>query len=324
MTSNPPNALGPEISVVIPAHNEATGITHSLSEIGAVLESCGVAFELIVVDDGSKDRTFEVLRVLAAKDQRVRGIRLSRNFGKEGALLAGIRAARGRAVITMDADLQHPPALIPTMLKKWRQGAQVVHAVKRDRSADSLFQRWRAAAANGLIHRLGGIDVRNSSDFKLLDRTAVAAVARELTEKKRFYRGLAEWIGFRQAAVLFDVAPRTAGSGKWSPLALADLAVTAIVSFTTLPLRIVTLLGVVTLGFAVLVSAETLWSWLRGTAVSGFATLEITLLLLGSFIMVSLGILGEYVAKIYQEVKGRPPYLVSEDCGFSDPSTRTE
>jgi hypothetical protein len=202
------------------------------------------------------------------------------------------------------------------MLERWRAGAKVVHAVKRERSYDGAITRWRAAVFNNLLTRLGGIDVRNASDFKLLDRVAVDAIVARLPERRRFYRGLADWVGFEQAAVPFDVGSRGSGEGKWSLRALFDLATTAIVSFTAAPLRIVTVLGSVTLAFALLVAGDTLWSWATGDSVSGFATLEITLLLLGSFIMISLGIVGEYIAKIYEEIKGRPHFIVADTSGF--------
>jgi glycosyltransferase involved in cell wall biosynthesis len=306
------------VSVVVPAHDEASGLARAAAEIGAVLGSCTVDYEILVVDDGSRDGTYEVIQALAAADGRMRGLRLSRNFGKEAALLAGLEAAGGDAIITMDADLQHPPSLIPVLLERWREGARVVHAVKRDRSHDSLLARWRSAAFHGLLTRLGGVDVRGSSDFKLLDRIAVDAIVTDLPERSRFYRGLADWVGFEQASVPFDVAPREVGRGKWSLPALLGLATTALVSFTSAPLRVVTSFGLLTLAFGALVAADTLWSWARGTAVSGFATLEITLLFLGSLIMISLGIVGEYIAKIYDETKRRPAYLISSTCGFDE------
>jgi len=314
----------PVLSIVIPAHNEGEGIAAALQEIERVAAGCGLPHEIIVVDDGSQDGTFERVQGIAADGVPVKAIRFSRNFGKESALLAGLKAASGQAVVTMDADLQHPPALIPTMLERWRAGAKVVHAVKRERIYDGAITRWRAAVFNNLLTRLGGIDVRNASDFKLLDRVAVDAIVARLPERRRFYRGLADWVGFEQSAVPFDVGLRGIGEGKWSLRALFDLATTAIVSFTAAPLRIVTVLGSVTLGFALLVAGDTVWSWATGDSVSGFATLEITLLLLGSFIMISLGIVGEYIAKIYEEIKGRPHFIVADTSGFDGAVAGTE
>lgn len=306
------------VSVIIPAHNEAAGIEHAANEILKVLGVCEVSYELIIVDDGSRDETFERVSALEQIHKGVKGIRLSRNFGKEAAMLAGLRASAGSSVITMDADLQHPPSLIPELLAKWREGFKVVHAVKRDRSGEKKLVRLRAAVFNTLITRLGGIDMKHSSDFKLLDRVVVDVFVRRLPEKRRFYRGLAEWMGFEQADVSFSVAERNAGESKWSMGALIDLAATAIVSFTSAPLRIVSMLGIITLLFGTVVAGDALVSWVRGKSVSGFVTIIMTLLIIGSFIMISLGIVGEYIAKIYDEIKGRPSYLVSERCGFED------
>jgi glycosyltransferase involved in cell wall biosynthesis len=307
-----------KISVVLPAHNEAEGIGRALQEIGRVVEQAGAEVELIVVDDGSGDATYETVCRLAEEDARIRAMRFSRNFGKEAALLAGLEAASGNAVITMDADLQHPPALIPSMIDHWRQGAKIIHGVKEDRSEDSSIARFRAALFNNLLARLGGVDVRNSSDFKLLDRVVVDVLVNSLPERRRFYRGLAGWIGYQQVSLPFTVAARESGRGKWSLIALLDLAATAIVSFTSAPLRVVTVLGAFTLVFGFFVAMDAVWSWAQGEAVSGFATIIITLLLLGSFIMISLGVIGEYIAKIYDEIKRRPAYLVESRYGFDE------
>lgn len=306
------------VSVVIPAHNEAAGIEHALNEIKHVLDGCEVRYELIIVDDGSRDRTFEKVRELEKEHKGLKGMQFSRNFGKEAALLAGIKAAKGDAVITMDADLQHPPALIPELLAKWNEGFKVVHGVKQSRFGDSLVARWRALVFNHLLYLLCGINLQHSSDFKLLDRIVVDVIAQLLPEKYRFYRGLADWVGFEQTSIPFSVQSRSVGKSKWSTIALIKLSTTAIISFTSMPLRIVSMLGLMTLLFGILVSAEALWSWFHGKAVSGYTTIIITLLILGSFIMISLGIVGEYIAKMYDEIKGRPSYLVTSTCGFED------
>jgi len=304
------------LSVVVPAHNEARGIAHATDVILSALASCGMELEVIVVDDGSRDDTFERVRELSSKDARIKGLRFTRNFGKEAALLAGLRVATGDAVVTLDSDLQHPPALIPTMIAERRNGAAVVDAVKRKREGDGLLTRWRANLFNALLSRLGGINLENASDFKLLDRVVVDAITQALPERQRFYRGLADWVGYRHASVLFDVAARAEGQGKWSFWRLVGLATTAIVSFTSAPLQVVTVLGVLTLGLGVVVGADAVIAWFQGRAVSGFATTIITLLVVGSFIMISLGIIGEYIAKIYDEIKARPSYLVESAVGF--------
>lgn len=304
------------VSVVIPAYHEEEAIERTVQIVQEHLNRCDIEYEILIVDDGSRDGTYGKVRKMAATGKGVRGIRLSRNFGKEAAILAGLTASRGDAVITIDADLQHPPELIPDMIGRWRAGIRVVHAVKRQRLGDGILTRSRASLINRILTRFGGIDMQNASDFKLLDRVAVDMVVTQLKERSRFYRGLAQWVGFEQENILFDVAVRQDGQGKWSLRSLFDLGITAIVSFTADPLRIVFFLGFITLGFALAVTTDTLWSVYRGRSASGFATIEITILLIGSFIMISLGILGEYIAKIYEETKARPPYIVSSRCGF--------
>lgn len=306
------------VSVVIPAFNEEEGIDHTIEEINNILSDCDIRYEIIVVDDGSGDNTYSRVNQLCDDYPALLGIKFSRNFGKEAAILAGLQAAKGQAVITIDADLQHPPSIIPEMLAKWREGVKVVHAVKRSRDTDTMVTRLRANIFNSLVKLLGNVDIHNSSDYKLLDRVAVNVIVRQLKEHKRFYRGLSKWVGFRQENIYFDVLTRYAGESQWSIKALIGLAITGIISFTSFPLRIVTILGLVTLLLAIVIAIETLWSWVSGTAVSGFATIIITLLLLGSFIMISLGIMGEYIAKIYEEIKSRPNYLIDEICGDSE------
>jgi glycosyltransferase involved in cell wall biosynthesis len=308
------------LSVVIPAHNEEPSIANALDVIKTTLLSCGMDWEIIVVDDGSHDRTFARLRELSHADTRIKGLQLSRNFGKEAALLAGLRAAKGEAVITMDADLQHPPTLIPAMIDAWQNGARVVDAVKRTRKNDGILTRARARIFNSLLSRLGGINLQNSSDFKLIDRVVVNTIARDLPESQRFYRGLSDWVGYNHATIPFDVDARLGGEGKWTIWGLMNLATTAIVSFTSAPLRIVTVLGLITMLFGFIVAVESLIGWSQGRAVSGFTTTIITLLILGSFIMISLGIIGEYIAKIYDEIKHRPAYLVESSLGINDHS----
>jgi glycosyltransferase involved in cell wall biosynthesis len=322
---NIPEIAHENISIVIPAHNEAEGIEHAIQTIADIVAECGTDWEIIVVDDGSSDSTFDCVSTLSSTDNRIKALRFSRNFGKEAALLAGLKIAKGSAVITIDADLQHPPHLIPEMIDKWRSGAQIVDGVKCKRDHDSILVRLRALVFNTLLSRLGGIDVQNSSDFKLLDRVVVDTIIKKLPERRRFYRGLVNWVGYRHETLFFDTESRAKGEGKWSVWGLIGLATTAIVSFTSTPLRIVTFLGFFTLVFGFFVAADALWSWFQGHAVSGFATIIITLLLLGSFIMISLGIIGEYLAKVYDEIKARPAFLVSDSAGFdsdTDPTSR--
>lgn len=305
------------ISVVVPAYNEAAGIATAVRAIADVVRSVGVPYEIVVVDDGSRDATFACASAVRADGLPVNVLALSRNFGKEAALLAGLAAARGDAVITMDADLQHPPALIPRMVDAWRRGARVVHAVKRDRGDEPWYAGARARLANALLSRLTGIDLRGASDYKLLDRSVVDVVVGSLTEHGRVYRALVQWLGFEQVRVEFTVAERCAGRTHWSMRALCQLTFDAVFGFTSAPLRLVTWLGSATLVLGLVIGGEALWSWWRGVAVSGFATTIITLLLIGSFVMISLGIIGEYIARIYEELQGRPTYLVERRTGVT-------
>jgi polyisoprenyl-phosphate glycosyltransferase len=307
----------PVISAVIPAYNESQGIEEAIQQIAGILSAGDSAWEIIVVDDGSRDQTYQQICHLSQAEPRIKGIALSRNFGKEAAMLAGLEYATGEAIIILDADLQHPPSLIPEMIDKWRSGAQIVHAVKRSRKEDSVGKKAAAYCINQLISSLGGINVNNSSDFKLLDREIVDIIVHTLPERERFFRGLTSWLGFSEQYIYFDVASRQSNESKWSFWSLFELSITALTSFTSLPLRIVTFLGFATLILGFFVASDTVWSLMKGQAVSGFATIIISLLLIGSFIMISLGVIGEYIAKIYEEVKARPHYLVKASVGIA-------
>lgn len=300
------------ISVVVPAFNEEAGIETTIATLSRVLDAIGYRYEIVVIDDGSRDQTFERAALASSAGAPVTAIRLSRNFGKEAALLAGLHTARGDAVITIDADLQHPPALMPDMVAAWEGGAKIVHGVKRQRGDEPWYAGVRAYVVNRLITSLGGVDVQNSSDFKLLDRVAVDVLTRRLPERSRFYRGLAGWIGFSQVTLEFDVAQRQQGKSGWSLRALLALSLTAMVSFTSAPLRVVGVLGALTFILGAAVGSDALISWVRGDSISGFATMIITLLLIGSFIMISLGVIGEYIAKIYDEIKQRPTFIIDQ------------
>ena len=312
------NQQKPVISAVIPAYNESKGLKEAINKIAEILEACEKNWEIVIVDDGSSDQTYQQVVQLAKADSRIKGIALSRNFGKEAAMLAGLEHAKGEAVIILDADLQHPPGFIPEMIDKWRSGAQIVHAVKRSRKDDSAGKKAAAYCINQLISSLGGININNSSDFKLLDREIVDIIVHRLPERERFFRGLTSWLGFAEEYIYFDVATRQGDESKWSFWSLLELAITALTSFTSLPLRIVTFLGFATLILGFFVAGDTILSLIKGQAVSGFATIIISLLLIGSFIMISLGIIGEYIAKIYEEVKARPHYLVKASVGIKD------
>lgn len=304
------------VSIVIPCYNEGDHIEASLVEIrahAAGLADLGVApVEFVLVDDGSVDGTWGALNRFRAEHDRCRCVRLSRNFGKEAAICAGIEHARGDAVIVMDADLQHPPELIPEMVRLWlRENYDVVDAVKQERGEEPAWYRAHARLFNALMCRLSGLDIANASDYKLLDRRVVAAFM-TLQERQTFYRGLVAWLGFRHAQVPMHVRPRQAGHSAWSLPRLYRLAITGLTSFSTAAMQLVTLLGALTLIAAVLLTLKTLWTWANGSAVPGFATVIILQLWIGSFTMIALGVIGEYLSAVYHETKFRPRYIISE------------
>jgi polyisoprenyl-phosphate glycosyltransferase len=309
----------PVISLVVPAYRESQGLRHLAAELERTLVPLGERFEVILVDDGSPDDTFAVIEELAAHRPWLAGLRLSRNFGKEAALLAGLREAHGAAVITIDADLQHPPALIPELVAAWRRGATVVHAVKSERYGHGRIYTAAANLATIALSRLTHLPLRNASDYKLLDRRVVDILINDLVERERFFRGLAEWVGFRQVDVAFTVQPGVREDRRWTPTALVRLAATAMVSFTSAPLQLVTVLGMLTLLLSVGVGGEALLSWFEGRSRTGFLTIIFTLLIIGSFVMMSLGIIGAYLAKIYEELKRRPNYLIEERTPSTEP-----
>jgi glycosyltransferase involved in cell wall biosynthesis len=312
--------VSPELSIVIPAFNEKGVLPHTLDTIKAIVEATNVSYEIIVVDDGSTDDTSGLIDAAHSTAPEIKGIVLSRQFGKEAALYAGLKHASGTAVITLDADLQHPPSLIPEMLEHWRKGAEIVHCVKKDRRADTLLQRFTATVYNAVFSRLSGFDLRGSSDFKLLDRRVVDVLTKSLPEYGRFYRGLSAWVGYRQVSVPFDVALRESGESRWGGLNLIRYAIQTITAFSSLPLMIVPVLGLVMLIIAIILGTEAVLSKLAGHAVSGFATMEITILFSASLIMIGLGVIGQYMARMFDEIKNRPVCLISRFIGLDSSS----
>jgi polyisoprenyl-phosphate glycosyltransferase len=302
----------PLLSLVIPVYNEAAQIAATVAAIRAVLAPGGWPLQFLLIDDGSTDGTWEAIRSLEVSSSDVRGVRLSRNFGKEAALSAGLDRAEGAAVITLDSDLQHPPEVIPEMLRLWsEEGFPIVDAVKRRRGTESWLHRVGARGFYGLLRRLSQLDLRQASDFKLLD-ARIVAVWRLMRERETFYRGLTAWVGFRHGRVFFDVAPRAQGASKWPRLRLVRYAFSAILSFSALPMQVVTTLGLLFLAFALPLGAQTLYNKFFGHASDGFATVITLLLIVGSVLMISLGIIGSYIARIFDEVKRRPRYVVDE------------
>lgn len=303
------------LSLVVPAYQEEATITDSLGAIAAAARSTGLPFELIVVDDGSHDGTWEAVGAAARAIPEIVGVRLSRNFGKEGAISAGLDQASGDASIVLDADLQHPPSLIPEMVRLWREEEwDVVEGVKSDRGAEATSHRLLTRAFYWVASRLTGHDLQDASDFKLLDRRVVDEW-RRLGERVTFFRGLVSWLGFRRTHVFFTVPPRESGGSRWSLGGLTSLAIHAVTSFSALPLQIVTVLGFVTLLVGAGLAVQALRLWYNGDALPGFTTVILLELMIGGFLMISLGIIGIYIARIYDEVKGRPRYVIRETRG---------
>jgi polyisoprenyl-phosphate glycosyltransferase len=301
-----------DISVIVPMLNESALVASSLRAIAEHLRQSSATFEIVAVDDGSKDDTWDRIRAECGRLHELRGLRLSRNFGKEAALSAGLAHACGRAVIVMDADLQHPPELLPTFIEMWRQGGvDVIDGIKRVGPGDTLHRRLSSRIFNRLITALTGYDFRGTSDYKLIDRRVVDALL-QLGETRTFFRGLVEWAGFRHRTIEYDVAPRRTGGSRWSTVSLVRLAGRTIISFSALPLRLIHIAGVCLLVMAVGLAARILWLYWRGAAPSAMTTLVLLLLIVAALGLLGLAVVAEYVAAIYEEVKGRPRYFVAE------------
>lgn len=299
----------PVFSVVVPVHNEAEGLRGTLGRIREALLKLGRPYEIVVVDDGSTDYSGGILRETASTEPRLVCLTLTRRFGKEAALAAGLSAARGEAVILMDADGQHPPELIPEMVRLWEEGCDVVEGVRRDRGEEGMPHRLLTRAFYGLLGRAVGRDLQGATDYKLLDRQAVEALL-ECGERNRFFRGLVAWIGFRTVEVPFVAATRHGGTSKWSLADLLGYSVRSLLAFTSLPLRIVAGAGLVMVLLGAILALQTLWNWSSGRAVSGFTTVILVELILGGLVLTSLGVIAAYLALLYEEQKGRPIYLV--------------
>lgn len=302
------------LSVVIPAYNEEEMVPQAARQIGQILTAAQIDHELIFVDDGSRDKTWERVEQAAREDHAVRGVRFSRNFGKEAAIFAGLGSAVGDCVACIDCDLQHPPEKLVEMYRLWQEGYEVIEGVKSDRGRESGLHRAAAKLFYALISRATKVDMSRASDFKLLDRKAVDVIL-TMREKRAFFRALSSWVGFRTTEVAYEVRERTAGASKWSTWSLMKYAVSNITAFTAMPLHIVTVLGVVTLLTSLVLGVIALVQKIAGTALGGFTTVIILLLFLGSLIMISLGIIGYYVGNIYEEIKDRPRYVVAQTCG---------
>lgn len=308
-TASAPAAEAPALSVVSPVHNEGASLPAFVAAVHAALADLHLDYEVVLVDDGSRDDSWDRIRKAAEEDPRIRGLSLSRNFGKEAAMRAGLETACGQAVVMIDADLQHPPDVIPAMIAAWRDGAQVVEAVKSNRPDQAFASRSASRLFNWGFSRLTSVELSDATDFRLLTRPAVDALL-SMPERSSFFRGTSTWIGFQRARVAFEVAPRGVGQTRWSVRSLTRMAIDAITAFTPAPLRLVTAAGIIFAVFAVVLGVQTIWRWAAGDAIQGFTTVILILLVQGTFVLVGLGIIGEYLSRVHDEVKGRPRFII--------------
>lgn len=306
-----------ELCIVVPVHNEADVLPDTLPTIlqAAFAAAPGARVCMVVVDDGSTDRTAEVLERLADEHPELDPIGFTRNFGKEAAIHAGLSHALehtgAAAIVVIDADLQHPPELISPMLEHWRNGHDVVEAVKRDRGTESALRRWAALRFYSLFSRLSGVALEGDTDFKLLDR-GVADEIVQLGERTRFFRGIVRWLGHPAVQIPFDVAPRAGGASGWSVPALARYAWRNLTAFSSAPLGLVAAFGAAGLGLGALLAVKALFDKVSGRALDGFSTVILLQVIFGSLVLLSLGLIGSYIARIYDELKHRPLYVLRQ------------
>ena len=299
------------LSVVIPAYNEGAMIHKTAEVVSSLLSENNIEYEIIFVNDGSKDTTWEEIVNASANNKNIKGVCFSRNFGKEGAVFAGLEHASGDCCVVMDCDLQHPPKTILEMYKLWTEGFEVVEGVKASRGKESFIHKMFVKAFYNIISCSTGIDMSRASDFKLLDRKAVDAFI-ALPERHVFFRALSSWVGFKTTSVEFKVQERAQGESKWSFASLFRYAINNVTSFSTAPMQIVMGCGIVVFIFSLIFSIYSIVKWFMGYSLEGFTTVIILLLFIGSVLMFGLGIIGYYIAKIYEEVKHRPRYIVTE------------
>ena len=302
------------LSVIIPAFNEEKMIRKAAKTISGILENEKIDYELLFIDDGSRDQTWSEIQAVSNLNYNCRGIHFSRNFGKESAMFAGLEKASGDCCIVLDCDLQHPPEKIPEMYHLWEQGFEVVEGIKKDRGTESGVHKLAAHSFYSLISRAIGMDMSSSSDFKLLDRKVVDTL-NQMPERNVFFRALSFWVGFNKTELPYCVQDRTDGESKWSTKSLFRYAITNITSFSSTPLHFISILGILMFIIALIFSVITLIQKFSGAAAEGFTTVIILLLFTGSIIMLSLGVIAYYIGKMYDELKGRPRYIISSECG---------
>lgn len=309
----------PELSLLIPCYNEAENLEKLFSSLQSVLKPLNLDYEIVCINDGSKDDTLQLLIDCHHRDNRIKVINLSRNFGKEIAMSAGLDYTRGKAVIPIDADLQDPPKLILDLMAKWREGYDMVYAVRKSRQGESWLKKKTADYFYSFIGKISTIPIpANTGDYRLLDEKVVKAL-RQLPEKNRFMKGLFSWVGYRQAAIYFERLPRYGGKSSFNYWKLWNFALDGITSFSSIPLKIWSycclFISLISLFYGLFLLLKTL---IFGIDLPGYASTIVAILFLGGIQLITLGVIGEYIARIYEEVKGRPLYLIRETYGFDD------
>ncbi|MBD1932917.1 MULTISPECIES: glycosyltransferase family 2 protein [Cyanophyceae] len=316
--------MKPKYSLVIPVYNEENTLPELYRRISGLMARLDDQAELILINDGSKDRSLELLRDLHEKDPRVCYLSLARNFGHQIAVTAGLNYVRGEVIVILDADLQDPPELIPDMVEKWRQGYHVVYAKRTQRQKESWFKRFTAYVFYRLLKQLADVDIpTDTGDFCLMDRQVVD-VLNSMPERDRYIRGMRSWIGFQQTAVYFERHPRFAGEVKYTFSKSLSLAINGLVSFSKVPLRISTYVGLLAAVAAIFMGLLVIYwrIFVPQSPLTGFTIILVAIFFLGAVQLVSIGILGEYIGRIYEEVKGRPLYTLSEVGGFHNVASR--
>jgi len=303
----------PTFTIIAPIYNELESIPELYPRIRDVMDQTGEPWELVLVDDGSTDGSTDVIRKLGDNDERVRPVIFARNFGHQIAVTAGMDFSRGDAVVIIDADLQDPPEVILDLISKWREGYQVVYAVREEREGESWFKKTTASFFYRLINRITDVEIPlDTGDFRLMDHKVVQVMNR-MREKHRFPRGMSAWVGFRQIGVQYKRKPRFAGETKYPLKKMIRLALNAITSFSYFPLQLATYIGFISAGLSVLaIPVVAILRLVTGTALFGQATTLVIVLFLGGVQLISLGIIGEYIGRIYDEAKGRPLYIVAD------------
>ena len=297
------------LSIIIPAYNEEQCIKRAYNAIHSLLAENNIESEFIFVNDGSSDRTHEIINELSSEQDNIIGLHFSRNFGKESAISAGLAAVSGNCAVVIDCDLQHPPEKIIEMYHLWEQGYEIVEGIKKERGQEKKMHSIGAKFFYSVISHMAGFDMANSSDFKLLDRKVIDVLNK--MPERGFFRAISYWVGYNKTIVEYDVGERVDGESKWSTHGLIKYALSNISSYSTAPMQTVTVLGVLMLIISVIFGVWALIDKITGRALEGMTTVIIIIIFIGSIIMISLGIIGYYIARIYEEIKGRPKYIIS-------------